>query len=203
MTLRFTEAIIALEETIATFRGRVPRLRLGGDDGELLPLHLPVVHVPLLAKLRARHAIATLRDAVEHGDRYGAVMLRIGILNNVWLFDNDPGRARRELAIARSDWPDGRFHAVHFHFLTAEGYIDLYEGEWVRAYERTAAALPAIKRSMLLHVAGVRLELEALRARIAVARAVSEKGTARASASSARPSWPGESTSASAARWGR
>jgi hypothetical protein len=177
VTLRFTDSIAILEKTIATFREECP-----GSAWEVTTasffLFISQSYTCRYRELRARHA-AALRDAVEHNDRYAAVMLRIGILNNVWLFDNDPARARSELAAAMRAWPDGRFHTVHFHFLTAEGYIDLYEGEWVRAYERTRAALPAIAGSMLLHVAGVRLELGALRARIAVARAVSEQGTAR------------------------
>ena len=106
-------------------------------------------------------------------------MLRVGILNSAWLAAGDPARARRELEAARAAWPAGRFHAVHFQALVAEGYVDLYDGEPLRAYRKLHETLPALRRSLLLHVEGYQLELATMRARVALACAARAAGAER------------------------
>src|ERR1019366_4356700 len=102
-----------------------------------------------------------LVNAKERGDRYGEIMLRLGILNSTWIFAGEPGRARREIAEARRGMPDDRFRAVNYQALVAECYVDLYDGEYERAYALLHATLPAVRRSLILQLQAYRAEFAA------------------------------------------
>ena len=177
-SLRFGEAVDILERAVETFRQQVP-----GSTWEintaLFFLFMALAYTGRYGELLPRLE-AALADAVERGDLYAAVMLRVGVVNSAWLAIGDPGRARRELEAARSAWSQGRFHAVHFQALVAEGYVDLYDGDPQSAYDKLHRALPALRRSLILHLEGYRLELAAMHVRIALACAAGAQGAERA-----------------------
>ena len=176
--VRFEEAIGILKEAVVRFRAHVPgsafeittayfflfvAMAYSGRYGELRPL-----------------LEGALVNAKERGDRYGEIMLRLGILNSTWIFAGEPGRARREIAEARRRMPDGRFRAVNYQALVAECYVDLYDGEYERAYALLHATLPAVRRSLILQLQAYRAEFAALRGRASVACAMNAPGRRRA-----------------------
>jgi hypothetical protein len=73
----------------------------------------------------------------------------------------------------------GAFDMIHFHQLVGYAYIDLYEGNGAAAYARVESAWPVLRRSMLLHMEPIRLEVSALRARAALSAAQDPKCTNR------------------------
>ncbi|HEX8791850.1 MAG TPA: AAA family ATPase [Polyangiaceae bacterium] len=175
--MRFEEATASLRGAIDAFRAQVPgsafetttiqfylfvALAYGGRYGELRPM--------------LEQAVS---DAIERGDKYAAIMLRLGILNSTWLFAGDPGRARRELEEARRSLSTDRFRAVHYQALVAECYVDVYEGLDEIAYQRLHDTLPSIRRSLMLELQVYRSELAALRGRIAFALATRKRGPER------------------------
>jgi hypothetical protein len=175
--MRFADAIASLRAAIDRFATQVPgsafetttlrfylfvALAYAGRYGELRPM--------------LEQAVA---DAVDRGDRYAAIMLRLGILNSTWLFAGDPARSRREIEEARRALPGDRFRAVHYQALVAECYLDLYESHYERAHERLHATLPAIRRALMLELQVYRSELAALRGRVAFALATRKTGAER------------------------
>jgi hypothetical protein len=110
-----------------------------------------------------------LSDAVERGDAYSALMLRLGILNSTWFFAGDIERSRHEISEARRSLPQGEFRTVHYQAIVAECYADLYEDRCEQGYERLHAALPKIRGALLLYMQAFKAECSAMRARLALA----------------------------------
>jgi serine/threonine protein kinase len=175
--MRFESAIASLRGAIDRFREQIPgsafetttmqfylfvTLAYGGRYGELRPM--------------LEQAVS---DAVERGDKYAAIMLRLGILNSTWLFAGDPARARRELEEARRSLSTDRFRAVHYQALVAECYVDIYEGLYEIAHQRLHDTLPSIRRALMLELQVYRSELAALQGRIAFALATRKRGPER------------------------
>jgi hypothetical protein len=172
--MRFERAIVKLEEAEASFRAHCP-----GSGYEIATIQFYrfacLAYSTRYGRLRPLLEQA-LADADERGDRHAAVLLRLGILNSVWLVAGDPARARRELEEARGQWAATQFRAVHYNALIAEGWLDLYEGEYERGYARIHAQLPDVQRSLLLRLSTYRAEFAAIRGRLAFARATVERG---------------------------
>ena len=176
MNLRFAGAIERLERAIEIFRA-CPGTAWEVTTSQFF-LFVALIYTCRYRDLRERHEIA-LKDAVERGDHYGAVTLRIGVLNRIWWLAGDPGRARHELAEARRAWPSAQpgkaheqgYHVIHFHLAVAECYLDLFEGEWERAHQLAVSQGPALKRSLLLHAEALRLEWLGLTLRTSIAAA--------------------------------
>jgi hypothetical protein len=123
-----------------------------------------------LTVLRERGRVA-LREAVDRGDLYGAVNLRIGHLNAVCLLDDDIGEAIRRVDDAMRQWSKSGFHMEHYDELVARANIDLYAGDAVAAHRRIAERWPALERSLVLRVQLVRIGAWHVRARAALALA--------------------------------
>ncbi len=179
VNMRYATAIDELQKAITIFREQVP-----GSVWEVTTLRfflfMAYNYLSRFGEQRAQQE-AALKDALERGDRYAAVMLRIGVLNRIWWMAGDPARARRELDAAVRDWPtgSGAFDMIHFHQLIGYGYIELYEGSGVEAYARVQAAWPVLRRAFLLHLEPIRLEVCSLRARAALSAALDPKCTDR------------------------
>ena len=175
---RFEDAIMILKEAVGRFRAQVP-----GSAFEVTTVHfflfVAMAYSGRYGELRPRLESA-LVDARERGDRYAEIMLRVGTVNRSWLLAGEPARARREVAEARRALPNDRFRAVHYQALVAESYVDVYEGQYERAYDLIHAALPAVRRSFILQLQGYRTELAALRGRVAIACAMTATGRRRA-----------------------
>jgi serine/threonine protein kinase len=131
-------------------------------------------HTGALLELRERKA-EYLRDAQERGDLYTAVNLRIGFMTFPALADDEPDRARSEIAAAMALWMKGAFHIEHHHEMMGHVFADLYEGRGSRALERVREARRALGRSLLLRIQLVRVESWYFRARASLA-AILETG---------------------------
>ena len=169
MNLRFAGSIERLERAIQIFREKCPGSAWEVTTAQFFQF-VAMSYSGRFRELRAQHEAALL-DAVERGDQYGAVMLRVGVLNRIWWVGGDPARARRELAEAARAWPTDGYHVMHFHLIVGECYVDLYEGEWERAHARAMAEWPALRRSLLLKVDALRLEWLGVRLRTTIAAA--------------------------------
>jgi hypothetical protein len=121
-----------------------------------------------LAEL-CKRAPAYLHTATERGDVYGAVNLRIGLANIVWLVRDDPQGSREEIREAMSAWSKRGFHLEHFYELSAVTNTDLYAGGAQVAYDRVRARWPHLRRSMLMRIQLVRVAAWGYRARSALA----------------------------------
>ncbi|HEY3817033.1 MAG TPA: AAA family ATPase [Polyangiaceae bacterium] len=176
--VRLEESVAILEQAVVRFRAHVP-----GSAFEITSayfyLFVSMAYSGRYGELRPLLEEA-LVDARERGDRYAESTLRLGILNSTWLFAGDPQRARREIAQARRGLPDDRFRAVQYQALIAECWVDLYEGKYDHAHGLMHAAMPAIRRSLILHLQAYRAELAGLRGRIALSCAVGATGRRRA-----------------------
>jgi hypothetical protein len=112
------------------------------------------------------------------GDLYLATDIRLGTLNSVWLFGDDPDRAEREAATAAAAWARNSIHVQDFLALQALCNIDLYRGDPERAHERVSQSWHALSRSPLFRVQLIRSQCLLMRARAAVALAAAQNGRA-------------------------
>jgi tetratricopeptide (TPR) repeat protein len=117
-----------------------------------------------------RRTQALLRQAEERGNLYARTDLRTRF-TIVWLAADEPARAEREIEESLANWSHGGFHLQHFNSLMALGQKDLYTGDYERAKARLDSQMPQVKGSMLLRIQGLRIEVENLRGRIALALA--------------------------------
>jgi hypothetical protein len=143
------------------------------------------VHLGALGELRARQPLY-LREAVDRGDLYGSVSMRIGHANLLWLVDGDADGARRDVNDAIAEWSKQGFHIEHYYEMVALTQADLYSGEGARAHERILARWRAFRGSLLHTVQMLGTMALQLRARSAIAAAGAakddRKGTLLASA---------------------
>ncbi len=120
----------------------------------------------------ARMVPERLREAVERGNLYAATGLRSWRTNVAWLAIDDPSEARRQVDLAHKQWSRTGFHLQHYYELLSNGNIDLYCGRGELALERVSERWPALESSLLMRVQNVRIEALHLRARCALAAAV-------------------------------
>ncbi len=110
-----------------------------------------------------------LRDALERGDRYGAVCLRVGMPNLHWLALDAPLEAETQVREAMSEWSKLGFHLEHFYELIALTNVDLYRGHGRAAYARIEQRWGALRRSLLpFTIQSVRILSRHARARSAL-----------------------------------
>jgi serine/threonine protein kinase/ribosome-associated translation inhibitor RaiA len=126
----------------------------------------------------SRRVPALAADALDRGDLYSAVNLRLGFTNLVWLAADDIEGARRQIESGMALWSHRGFYLQHYRALLAEANVDLYAGEGERAYERVTRQWRELERSLLLRVQLVRGEAYFLLARAALAS--SGRGNQRA-----------------------
>jgi serine/threonine protein kinase/tetratricopeptide (TPR) repeat protein len=175
--LQFDQSVTELKEAIQRFRTQVPGSAFEVTTGWFF-LFVALAYPARYGELRPLLE-AALTDAVERGDTYSAVMLRLGILNSTWFFSGDIERSRHEIAEARRALPRDEFRAVHYQAIVAECYADLYDDRCEQAYERLHAALPTIRGALLLFLQAYNTECMAIRARLALACAARAEGPRR------------------------
>jgi hypothetical protein len=135
-----------------------------------------------LARRHANH----LASAEARGDRYTSTQLRDGSLAIVWLAQDDPEGARRNVNESMALWPRDRYLLQHWHRLYGEGEIELYVGDGARAYARIERDARALGRSLLLTVQHMRVQTAFLRGRAAIASLGAEAGPRTARLAEAR-----------------
>ena len=106
-------------------------------------------------------------EAKQRGDRYvESTMRRVCV--PMWLADDNPAEAARELE--RATWvPEtSGYHVQHFHELIGRGEIALYTGE---PAEEAALrdGLERLSSSLLLRISSIRIQHEYLLGRLAIA----------------------------------
>ncbi len=165
--LEFDRAVAQLKDAVERFRAHVP-----GSAFEVTTcwffLFVSLGYAARYGELRPMLE-AALVDAVERGDTYSSLTLRLGILNSTWFFAGDIARSRREIAEAKRSLPQGEFRTAHYQAIVAECYADMYEDRCEEAYERLRVALPSIRGALLLFMQAFNTECMAVRARLALA----------------------------------
>ncbi|HEX3344642.1 MAG TPA: hypothetical protein VHS09_08710, partial [Polyangiaceae bacterium] len=137
-----------------------------------------------LRELQRRHPLY-LRDALDRGDVYAAVCMRMGYANFVWLVRGDPLGARREVHEAMEAWSKKGHHLEHFYELVALVNVDLYEGRPAEGLRRVNERWDALRRVLLFRIATVRIRCLEMRARCALAVARERPEASRALLASA------------------
>jgi len=105
-------------------------------------------------------------EAQQRGDQYvDSTMRRVCV--PMWLADDNPAEAARELE--RATWVPANegFHVQHFHELIARGEIALYTGEPAERV-RLDEGLARLARSLLLRIDSIRAQHAYLLGRIAI-----------------------------------
>ncbi len=119
----------------------------------------------------ARFVPSYLLAAERRGDRYMAIALRTRA-NQVWLVRTGAESARRELEVAAESWDlSAAYQLRDFWALTASCEIALYNGQPTAASDRMSRELASLRRSKLLRMKLVDLEVTLLRARLELAGA--------------------------------
>jgi serine/threonine protein kinase/tetratricopeptide (TPR) repeat protein len=172
LTGRFRQSLDDCDRGAAMFRDRVP----GAAWEQATMQHFALINLAnlgQLAELQRRQPLF-LRDALERGDLYGSVSVRLGWGNLVWLVRDDPAGARREVDEAMSSWSKKGCHLEHFYELAARTNVDLYERRGRQALARVEERVVAMRRAQLLRIASVRVWASEMRGRSALAVAVAD-----------------------------
>ena len=93
--------------------------------------------------------------------------------NILWLLHDDPDEARRQVIQALKQWTVKGFHRQHYNALLALAHIELYTGDGLVAWKHVTGQWEALSNSMILRVQVIRIEALHMRARCALAAAVS------------------------------
>jgi serine/threonine protein kinase len=173
----FREALDSLREAEVIFRNEVL-----GSAWEIFPVRLFTLQsLAMLGRMKelGQEQPLTLREAIDRGDRYGAVNARIGMSNLVWLMAGEPEMARRQCQEAVREWSTQGFHLEHYYALMALMHVDLYEGKPRAALDRWNAEWRAIERSLITRVQFVKITCYQLRGRAMLATVADTRGAER------------------------
>jgi serine/threonine protein kinase len=110
-----------------------------------------------------------LKSAHARGDRYDATTLRTSHTNIYWLAADDPAQARAEIADAMTQWSPGGIHLQRYYELYGLAQNEIYTSDGPAAFRRVVEGLPKMKAGFLLELQIVRIELQFLHARAALA----------------------------------
>jgi hypothetical protein len=132
--------------------------------------------LPALARAVPSH----VREAERRGDLYASVNLRTR-LPIVHLMRDQPGEAERDLHDALDSWVprDANFLLQHMFGLIGAVHLYLYQDEPERAQQELDDTRAQLESSVLMHVPFVRVEIEMLRAQVAIAVAARSPGSRR------------------------
>ncbi len=128
-------------------------------------------HQGAVAELARRWPIL-LDRARARGDLYAVMNLSSYIMSIVRLAADEPEMAGRELRQTMSEWSREGYHVQHNDALWAAAQIELYRGDGKAAWNLIDQSWPALRRSLLLRVQFIRTSMNFLRARAALAAAV-------------------------------
>ncbi len=170
------------------FDGLYERSR-ASRDGWSANWHLfDIYALGLMGELaEAKRRCATwIADAEDRGDLYTLVNLRIGHCATVWLAADDVDAARRHVRHAMASWSQSGFFLQHYRAMLAEANIDLYAGRGQAAYDVVAGQWSQLRRSFLMNVQYLRADAHFLRARCALASAVTSPSRSLRVAEAAR-----------------
>lgn len=112
-----------------------------------------------------------LRDALRRDDLFAANNFRLADRGLARLALGQDAEVERHLAEASVTWPQDSFHTQAFYAVQARVQLALYRGDYAVAARELDEAWPKLRRAQYLRLAMPRIELLALRARVAVCRA--------------------------------
>ena len=111
-----------------------------------------------------------LIDARSRGDLYAEAILQMHAGSCAALADDDTDRARAGLRLL-GRWSNRGFHVEHLVETHNQVEIALYEGHGRDAFNVIAQRWPVLRKSLLLRVQTLRIQMHSLRARAAVSAA--------------------------------
>lgn len=130
---------------------------------------------------------ALLDQARDRGDRLTVACLSSGVLGLGALAEDRPALVQQRADDAMALWDHGdAFHTQHYMNVVARVHLDLYAGRGGAALARIEAALPRMKRAMMLRLQYLRMESTWIRGRAAVGALASGDGDAQALARAIR-----------------
>jgi serine/threonine protein kinase len=162
----------AYEEFVTAERLFLAQGRAGWEvDTAQLHQSFSLLHQGELAEL-SRRIPSYIREAERRGDQYASVNLRTR-LGVIWLARDDVARAEQDLEAALASWmpPEKGFFVQHFWAMLGRGENALYAGEAEKGAAQLAESAPGLKRSQLLRVPLVRIEVADMQGRLALAQA--------------------------------
>lgn len=110
----------------------------------------------------------SIRDADERGDLYAGAGLRLGAQNQLWLALDDPDLAEQQVEQAISGWSKTSYYVQNYLGLVAHVHIDLYRGDFEKAWSRLARDWDGLQKGFILKLQFARVVLSYARARAAV-----------------------------------
>jgi hypothetical protein len=119
-------------------------------------------------KEASRRRRAYFTEALERGDLFVKVNMRIGYSTLAWLMDDDPEGARRSCDDAMASWSKRGFQTEHQYELSTRVNIELYRRDPIAAQRILDDRLPAYDRSFLWRIQTLRIRTSHLRARVAL-----------------------------------
>jgi hypothetical protein len=166
---RWKDAHAASECATEIFRGRCT-----GVAWELTTARL--ISLPSLVWM-GEHAEAYRRlhlyrqEAQERGELYG--LASIGLFGvHERLAADEPEQARAALAEVMQVWSRQGYYMQHMEELWMASHIDLYRTDGSAAWDRMTRQWPDLRRSLLMRVQLIRIGMHQLRARCALAKAI-------------------------------
>lgn len=114
-----------------------------------------------------------LKEARERDDVFAETGLQLGLPNMIWLARDLPEEADEHTTAAMRRWTSAGFHSQHYFALVATAQTALYRGDGSAALRLLETSWPALTIAKLLRLQTIRIEMHHLRARAALAAAVS------------------------------
>ncbi len=127
----------------------------------------------------ARRSRLFLDRARERGNLFATLFFRLGLSNLRWLAEDDVSGAEQAVEEAVREGPQEEFAAFPYWTMVARSHIQLYLGRPDRAWAVVAKQWPLVASSGTPRVRGVRITIQDLRARCALAVAASTADRAR------------------------
>ena len=112
-----------------------------------------------------------LEDARHRGDLYAQAILQMHSGSCLALADDDAEAARAGLAILQS-WSNTGFHVEHLVEMHNQVEIAMYAGNGKEAFSLAEGRWPALRKSLLLRVQTLDIQMRSMRARAALAAAI-------------------------------
>jgi hypothetical protein len=172
MSGRWKQAISQAERALTLFRERCTGVTFDIDSLELYSV-IALASLGELGEL-ARRVSQCLHVAKARGDLLARTLFRTGLCCYAWLGKDDPSGARREATQASAEWSQRGTVVQAYLDLQAQVEIDLYEGQPQSACERLTLRWPALKRSYLLRVQYIQIQMSYLAGRAALAAAATQ-----------------------------
>jgi serine/threonine protein kinase len=178
MAGQWRDGIALFAEAEQVFRERCRAVNWELATSQILRLH-GVVQLGEMSEL-AKATTEYLQEAEQRGDLYAATLLRLGLLNIMWLVEDLPTEARQECEDAIAHWSNRGFHTQHADYQWALTQIDLYLGNGEAAWQRVRQVWPELERAHMLRLQVVSVGNHDLRGRAAIAAAAKAGGDERA-----------------------